>query len=602
MDNLLIDITIYLVAAVVTVTIAHRLKLGSVLGYLAAGIVIGPWVLGLIAQVDQVLQFSEFGIVFLLFIIGLEMQPRRLWRLRRAILGLGGLQMLVTSIALAFLAGWLLSLSPAPAAVAGISLALSSTAFAVQILSERGELASRHGRAGFSILLFQDLAVIPVLALLPLLSASQTQLTLLGGLEKTATATLVIGALLVGGHYILKPVLRIVATTRNQEIFIAMTLLIVVGTSAIMQAIGVSLALGAFAAGVLLADSEYRHELEANIDPFKNLLIGLFFIAVGMSINLGLFVHKPLVLIGLTLSLVVFKGGVLTLLGRRHGLRWKSARNLGAYLSQGGEFAFVILSSAVGNELLAQPDADLLVASVTLSMVLTPFAVNASAWLNARLSPSEPAPAFETPPNSEHTVIIAGFGRVGGTVARLLRAKTIGFTALEANPDHVNFLRQYGAEVYYGDAARVEMLQAAGADKARVLVLTMANQAVSLATIHVVQTHFPHLKIIARARDRRHAYQLLECGVTVFQRETFLSSVALAGDVLRTLGFVSDEVDRTTRRFRHYDEQRLREHYRLGDDAERQARLDREAMVELEAQFKRDEVEQSATVTRAWGR
>ncbi len=589
MDTSLTRIAIYLGAAVIAVTIAQRLKLGSVLGYLVAGVVIGPWVLGLIGQVDQVLHFAEFGVVFLLFIIGLEMQPKRLWALRRTILGLGGLQMALTSLVLAVVVGWTLSLSPAASFVAGMSLALSSTAFAIQMLAERGELASRHGRAAFSILLFQDLAVIPILALLPLLSAGQSKFTILGGLEKTATATLVIAALVMGGHYVLKPVLRVIAATRMQEIFIAMTLLIVVGTSAIMEATGVSLALGAFVAGVLLADSEYRHELEANVDPFKDLLLGLFFIAVGMSINLGLFISRPVALLGLTFALMILKTIILVFLGRRQGLDWRATRNLGAYLSQGGEFAFVILSTAVADRLLPRPEADLLIATVTLSMVLTPFSVKASAWINERLNPIETKQAYETPVESEHAVIIAGFGRFGSTIARLLRAKRIGFTALEINPEQVNFVRRFGAEVYYGDASRVEMLRAAHADRARVLVLAVADADVSLNTIHMVQTHFPHLKIVARARDRRHSYQLLERGVTIFHRETFLSSVALAGDVMRALGFGNEEVERTARTFRQYDEGRLREYYRLADDAERLARLDREAIEELEDQFERDE-------------
>ncbi|WP_111746470.1 monovalent cation:proton antiporter-2 (CPA2) family protein [Salinisphaera orenii] len=596
MDASLTQIAVYLAAAVIAVTIAQRLKLGSVLGYLAAGVVIGPWAFGLISKVDQVLHFAEFGVVFLLFIIGLEMQPRRLWALRRSILGLGGLQMVLTTVVLALFLGWALALSPAPAFAAGVSLALSSTAFAVQMLAERGEMATRHGRAGFSILLFQDLAVIPILAILPLLSVGQSQLSIIGGLEKTGTATLVIVGLIIGGHYILKPVLRVVAATRMQEIFIAMTLLIVVGTSAIMQAVDVSLALGAFTAGVLLADSEYRHELEANVDPFKDLLLGLFFVAVGMSINLGLFLERPFALIGLTVALMVIKGVALALLGRRYGLRWRATRNLGAYLSQGGEFAFVILSTAVADDLLARPEADLLVAVVTLSMVLTPFAVKASSWLNKRLeSPDSQARMYDTPVDSEHAVIIAGFGRFGSTIARLLRAKRIGFTALDVNPEQVDFVRRFGGEVYYGDASRVEMLRAARADRARVLVLAMDDPEVSLTTIQVVQTHFPGLKIVARARDRRHAYQLIEYGVTVFHRETFRASVALAGDVMQALGYGGEEVERTNRTFRRYDEARLREHHQLADDAARQARLDRAAIAELEEQFERDEAAYAAT-------
>lgn len=594
MDASLTEITIFLLAAVIAVPIAQRLKLGSVLGYLLAGMAIGPWGLGLIGQVEEVLHIAEFGVVFLLFIIGLEMQPTRLWALRKAIIGLGGLQVLATGIVLSVAATWVMKMPPAPAVVAGFSLALSSTAFALQMLAERGELTSRHGRSAFAILLFQDLAVIPILALLPLLSVGHAEVTLLGGLERTLKVALIIGGLVVGGHYVLKPVLRVVAATRMQEIFIAMTLLIVVGTSAIMDAAGISLALGAFVAGVLLADSEYRHELEANVDPFKDLLLGLFFIAVGMSINLGLFAARPLYLIELTAGLMFIKVVVLSVLARRNGLSWSASRNLAAYLSQGGEFAFVILSTAVAGHLFVQAEADLLVATVTLSMVLTPLFVQAMAMLNRWRSDSSDVPEYETPTESEHPVIIAGFGRVGGIVARMLRAKRIGFVALEINPDQVDFVRRFGAQVYYGDASRLEMLRAARAEEASVFVLAIANVEASMRTVHMVQTHFPHLKIVARAHDRRHAYRLMNMGITVFQRDTFLSSIALAGDTMRALGLKRDEVERAQKTFRTHDEARLAEHYEVADDEERLTRLARESAAELEEQFERDAREHAA--------
>lgn len=584
----LTEITIFLLAAVIAVPIAQRLKLGSVLGYLLAGVVIGPWGLGLIGQVEEVLNIAEFGVVFLLFIIGLEMEPRRIWALRKAILGLGGLQVLATGIVLSAGAAWWMQLPPAPAVVAGFALALSSTAFALQMLAERREMTSRHGRSAFAILLFQDLAVIPILALLPLLSVGHAEVTLLGGLEKTLKVALVMAGLVVGGHYLLKPVLRLVAATRMQEIFIAMTLLIVVGTSVIMDAMGVSLALGAFVAGVLLADSEYRHELEANVDPFKDLLLGLFFIAVGMSINLGLFASQPVYLLELTAGLMFIKVVVLSVLARRNGLSWAASRNLAAYLSQGGEFAFVILSTAVASHLFVQSEADVLVATVTLSMVMTPFFVQAMALLNRWRSQDFEAPDYDTPEAFEHPVIIAGFGRVGGLVGRMLRAKGIGFVALEVNPEHVNFVRRFGAQVYYGDASRLEMLRAARADEASIFVLAIANVEASMRTVHMVQTHFPHLTIIARAHDRRHAYRLMHEGVTVLQRDTFLSSLELAGDTMRALGLKRGEVERAQKTFRAHDEARLVEYYAASDDEERLVRLARESAAELEDQFERD--------------
>ena len=590
MELLLEEIAIFLAAAVVAVPIAHRLGMGSVLGYLAAGIVIGPWCLGLISEVDEVLHIAEFGVVLLLFIIGLEMQPRRLWALRKTIIGLGAMQVGLTAAALAVSASVFLHLPVASAVVAGLALALSSTAFALQLLSERGELTAKHGRSAFAILLFQDLAVIPILALLPLLTAGSESVSFLGALWETVKIALVVAAMVVGGHYLLRPVFRLVAATRMPEIFTAMTLLIVVGTSVIMEATGVSVALGAFVAGVLLADSEYRHELEANVDPFKDLLLGLFFIAVGMSVNLGLIASQPLFLIAITLGLMAIKGAVLFTLARRHGLSWGASRALAAYLPQGGEFAFVILSTAVAGGLFVQAEADLLVATVTMSMVLTPLLVKAVAFYHSRREPRG-QPSFDTPDGSEHPVIIAGFGRVGQIVARLLRAKHVGFTALEINVDQVDFVRKYGNRVYYGDASRLDLLRAARIEEAKLFVLSIGNIEASLRTARTVREHYPNLKIIARARNRKHAYQLMDLGVTVLQRETFLSSLALAGDALRALGFKSDEIDRAKRMFRSHDEKRLAEHYKVADDETRYAKLVMESAKELEEQFERDAAE-----------
>jgi len=584
---LLEQIAIFLAAAVVAVPIAQRLGLGSVLGYLIAGVAIGPWGLGLIAEVEQVLHIAEFGVVLLLFIIGLEMQPKRLWALRKTIIGLGGLQVGATALALAIAAASVMNLPFAPAVVAGLALALSSTAFALQLLAERGELTARHGRAAFAILLFQDLAVIPILALLPLLTYGSESVSFVGAVLETAKIAAVLGAMVVGGHYLLRPIFRLVAATRMPEIFTAMTLLIVVGTAVVMEATGVSVALGAFVAGVLLADSEYRHELEANVDPFKDLLLGLFFIAVGMSINLGLIIAQPLYLLGLTVGLVAIKAAILFVLARRNGLSWGASRSLAAYLPQGGEFAFVILSTAVAGGLFVQTEADLLVATVTLSMVLTPLLVQSVAVYN-RMRTKKTEPAFDTMDGPEHPVIIAGFGRVGQIVARVLRAKHVGFTALEINPDQVDFVRKYGNKVYYGDASRLDLLRAAGAHEAKLLVLAIDDEAASLRTAQTVRTHFPELKIIARARNRHHAYELMDLGINVLQRETFLSSLELAGDAMKALGMKSAEVDRAKRLFRAHDEKRLFEHYDAADDETRYAKLVMEAATELEEQFERD--------------
>lgn len=590
---MLAEVVVFLMAAVIAVPIAQKLRLGSVLGYLLAGVVIGPGVLGLISQVKDVSNLGEFGVVFLLFIIGLEMQPRRLWALRRAVVGLGGLQVLITGLVLSGLAVPVLHIPLGPAVLAGFTLALSSTAVALQVLSERSEMTSRHGRSAFAILLFQDMAVIPIMALMPLLSVGHAELSWSSGLIQTGKMAAVIGILVIGGHYILKPVLRIVAAARVREIFIAMTLLIVCGTALIMDAANISVALGAFVAGMLLADSEYRHELEANIDPFKDLLLGLFFMSVGMSINLSLFATDLPRLLLMTLGLVVIKITILLFLARRYGLEWSAARKLAAYVGQGGEFVFVILSLAMEDQLFAEHTRDLLVGTVTLSMALTPFLVQGAAVLNRRLAArGQPrGKGYEAPPaESEHPVIVAGIGRVGGTVARMLRAKRIGFVALELNPDQVNFVRRFGGRIYYGDASRAEVLQAAGADEARVLLLAIGDPDISLRTVQMVQSHFPHLTIIARARDRRHAYRLLDAGVTVFQRDTFLASVQLAGDTMRSLGIRSDEIEYAKKTFRKHDETWLVEHYKVTDE-ERMRKLAKEAAAELEELFERGEAE-----------
>ncbi len=585
----LAEIAIFLSAAVIAVPIAQRLGLGSILGYLAAGVVIGPWGLGLIGEVEEVLHLAEFGVVLLLFVIGLEMQPRRLWALRKSIVGLGGLQVLLSALVLAVLAAWAMDLSPAAATVAGLALALSSTAFALQLLAERGELTAKHGRAAFAILLFQDLAVIPILALLPILTAGSEAVSLSGALWETGKIAGVLTIMVLGGHYLLRPVFRLVAATRMPEIFTAWALLVVIGTVLIMEATGISVALGAFAAGVLLADSEYRHELEANIDPFKDILLGLFFIAVGMSINLGIVSAQPVHIVLWTLGLLAVKSAFLYVLGRRNGLAPPAARSLAATLPQGGEFAFVILAAAVASGLFVQAQADRLVAVVTLSMALTPFLAMANGWLNRRLAQArQSASSFDMPEEPEQPVIIAGFGRFGQIVGRMLSAKRIGFTALEISPDQVDFVRNYGNKVYYGDASRLDLLRAAGAADAKIFVLAIGGLDASLRTARIVVRHFPHLKVYARARNRRHAYELMDLGITSLQREMFLDSLELSGQVFRGLGISNKETERAMQLFREHDEKRLFEHHDMADDESRMRQLALRAAEELEEQFTRD--------------
>jgi monovalent cation:proton antiporter-2 (CPA2) family protein len=579
---------VFLAAAVAVVPISKRLGLGGVLGYLGAGMLIGPQVLNLAGDVDSILHFAEYGVVLLLFIIGLELQPSRLWVLRKSVFGLGSAQLLATALLLALAARGLGLAWPA-ALIAGFGLAMSSTAFALQLLAERQQLTTHHGRAAFAILLFQDLAVIPLLALLPLLAPSAADGGQAGALTGMLKAAAMLGLVVLGGRYLLRPILRAVAATRIHELFTAMTLLVVIATSLAMEYAGLSLALGAFMAGVLLADSEYRHELEADIEPFKGLLLGLFFIAVGASVNLHLLVAQPLAVLALVAGLLAVKAAVLLALARLTGQRPDSARQLGLILSQGGEFAFVVFTAAVAAQLMPRATADLLVLTVSLSMVATPLLLAAhdrllAPWLKGR---EQPAP-FDTIDDPGNPVIIAGFGRVGQIVARILRARKIGFTALESNAEQVDFVRRFGSKTYYGDPARIELLRAAKAGQARLFVLAIEDVEHSLRTAETVRRHFPDLKIIARARNRQHVYRLMKLGVSWIIRDTYLSSLEMAGQVLRELGLGENEAARSVRRFREHDEALLLRNYAFHDDEAKLADLAKRAAQELEDLFEQD--------------
>lgn len=583
---------VFLAAAVITVPIARRLGLGAVLGYLAAGVLIGPFGLQLVTDIERILHFAEFGVVLLLFIIGLELQPTRLWSMRKAVFGTGALQVGVTA---ALLAGLAVAggLGTTTAIIVGLGLALSSTAFALQILAERSELTARHGRTAFSILLFQDLAVIPILAFVPLLSSGGEHAAQEEMWWMLARVVLVIALVVAGGRYLLRYALRLVAGTGIHEIFTAFALLVVIGTALLMELAGLSMSLGAFLAGVLLADSEYRHELEADIDPFKGLLLGLFFIAVGMSLNLAVVIEEPLAIGMLVVALLLVKAAVLLGLGLWSGLSLASSRKLAAVLPQGGEFAFVIFTVALGAGLLDQSLKDLLTVVVTLSMVLTPALVLLNRTLEARAS--EPVePRYDVPEVEDSQVIIAGFGRVGQIVARILRARRIPFTALDKSSDQVDFVARYGNKIYYGDASRLELLRAARVDRAEIFVLAIDDVADSLRTAEMVRRHFPKLKIYARAHNRKHAYQLMDLGVAMIRRETFLSSVDLARQILIGLGLPSAAAERAARRFQEHDERRLWADHESHQDDERMVYLTKRGAEELEEMFEQDRLEDAA--------
>jgi len=582
--DLLQESIVYLLAAIVMVPISRRLGFGSVLGYLAAGIIIGPFGIGLIRDPEHIMHFAELGVVFLLFIVGLELQPSRLWVLRKMVFGLGSAQVLVSTIVLAAIA-WSFGLDTTGAIVIGAILALSSTAFVLQMLAEKRELGTQHGRAAFSILLFQDLAAIPLIAIVPMLGGTSN-----GGLDLTQLAIMVltIGGLIIGGRLLLRPVLQVAAGSKIPEIFTATALLVVIGAALLMEVAGMSMVLGAFIAGMLLADSEYRHQLEADIAPFKGLLLGLFFIAVGMSVNMGLLLETPLRIITIVALLMAAKAIVLLPLARAFGMcDSKAALSLGAVMSQGGEFAFVLFGIAARERIIAAELIDELILAVAVSMLLTPFAYLLNEALGKRFAKQE-EPEYDEPDNPHNDVIIAGFGRVGQIVARLLKIFGTTFTALEIDSSQVDVVRRYGNTVHFGDASRLDILRAAGADHARVFVIAIDDIESSVRTAEVVHRNYPHLRIIARARNRRHAHALFDFGIEHVFRETFLSSVSMSKRVLIGLGFDSDEVEAVGERFRARDSRLLQEQHAFHLSEDKLIQSARDTAAEFDALLESD--------------
>ncbi len=553
---------IYLGVAVIAVPLFKRLGLGSVLGYLAAGSLIGPWGARLVTDPERIMQFSELGVVFLLFIIGLELKPQRLWVMRKVVFGLGSLQVFASGL---ILAGLLLiaGLNWVAALVAGLSLSLSSTAFALQVLGERKQLNTTFGKASFGILLLQDLAAIPLIGLVPFLGVSATassQAWYVGA----GKAIGMIVALVLAGRFLMQPVLRKVAAVKMQEIFTAATLFIVLGVALLMESVGLSMALGSFLAGVLLADSEHRHELEADIEPFKAMLLGLFFISVGMTVNFGLLLSKPFLVLGAVLGLLLVKSLVLYTLGILFGLKKPSARAMALTISQGGEFAFVVFGVAVVNQIIEKPLADLFTLVVTISMVMTPFLVMLNDYWEKKKTGD--VPKFDEIQSEDNQVIIAGFGRFGQVIGRILRVRGIRFTALDHDQEQVNVLRKFGNKVYYGDATRLDLLTAAGAAKAKFFVLAIDNVEGSLQVARLLKQHFPNLTIFARARNRQHAYELLALGIQLIYRETFGTSLETVQDLLVRIGLDQFDAKDTVAKFKEHDERMLLEQFAIRHD------------------------------------
>lgn len=586
-DSLLLNALYYLLAAVITVPLFKRLGLGSILGYLFAGIVLGPHALGIIEDPESVLHFAEYGVILLLFVIGLELAPEKLWSMRNHIVVLGGSQVLLTGLVIGF--GMVMLVALPLAFVLGLTLALSSTALAIQLMSEERILASPLGRKGFSILLLQDLAVIPILIAVSVLAP--------GASGASTPAWYVTILALVGvvafGRFGLSELLAAVARSNNREVMTAASLLIVIGVAVLMNAVGLSMGLGAFLAGIMLANSDYRHQLESDIEPFKGMLLGLFFIAIGMTLNLELLWASPLRFVVLALGLVFVKTVIITAILRWRHVSLKEGIQLGLMLSQGGEFAFVVLSQGQQAMLFDAALAEQLTLIVGLSMAFTSPLVT----LYRRIGRSR---SVEQPDQDRHwdshqpEVIIAGFGRFGQIIGRLLQARHIPFTAMDKDSAHVEFVKQFGNRLFYGDLTRIDLLRSAGIKHAKILVVAVNDVAQSLAIIDHAREQNSRIKIIARAVDRFHAYELYKRKVESVVRETFASSLEAATETLEQLGYTEGQALEVAKRFRLHDEELLERSAQHMEDMEELRNIARQGRRELELLFEEDTRKQVA--------
>ncbi len=579
-------------ATAIAVPISRKLGFGSILGYLVAGLVIGPSGLRLVTDVGQIAEVSELGVVMLLFLIGLELRPHRLWVLRKPVFGLGFGQMVPTALLLAGIVR--LTGVPWPgAAVLGMGLALSSTAIVLPMLAERELLPSSAGRDCFAVLLFQDMAFIPLVALVPLL-AHNAEVPTHVPWQDVARGVAAIAVILVGGSFLVEPVFRIVGGAKTPEVFTATALLLVIGTAGLADWAGLSMSLGAFLAGVLLSDSEYRHELQADIEPFEGLLLGFFFISVGMSANLPLAVRRPaLVLVSLAV-LIAAKVGVAFVLGLVRRGSVQSSLRFSLALPEGSEFSFVLFGAAVSAGALAREMADLAILVVALSMLVTPVLFAASERLVIPRLGVRKEPVYDRIDGPPTPVIICGFGRVGQVVGRVLNLQKIPFTALDKDPAQIDVVRRFGRKVYFGNPTREEVLRAAGAETAKVLVIALDDMDEALRVAEMAKRHFPNLAIFARARNRRHAHLLMDVGIDGIIRETFFSSLRLAEMVLERLRVPHAEAERIIELFREYDERALVETHAIAGDEQQLIQSSQQAAQELMAILEADREEQAS--------
>ncbi|HZH05483.1 MAG TPA: glutathione-regulated potassium-efflux system protein KefC [Lautropia sp.] len=585
---------IYLGAAVFAVPLSKAIGLGSIIGYLAAGMAIGPWGLGLVSNVEDILHFAEFGVVLMLFLVGLELEPRRLWSMRRPIFGWGSAQVLGCT-ALLFLAALAGGIDWRTSLVAALGLALSSTAISLQVMGERNMMPTSAGQSGFSILLFQDVAAIPILALLPLLAAHPGADSALPPVNRVLEAIKIVGVIsgiVLGGRLALRPLLRWIAKSRIPEIFTAASLLLVVAIAALMQLVGLSMALGAFLAGVLLADSEYRRELETDIEPFKGLLLGLFFIAVGMSIDFGVLLASPGAMAVVILVFLAIKGVLIWLLASLMGLPMRDRPVFTLLLAQGGEFAFVVFQAAAGSRVISAETSSLLLGAVAISMLVSPLILVAiDRWLLPRWAQADTAALEELQEPQHAPVIVAGFGRYGQIVARVLGSAGYASTVLDHDADMVEAARSFGSKVFYGDATRLDLLRIAGAEKAQVLVVAVDDVQQSLSIVDLAQAHFPHLELVVRARDVTHWNELRDRGVLWVERELFESSLRSARTVLEVLGFEPYEARRQALRFRQHNIRLLDEMHPHHKDRAKLIAVVRQGRQQFEEQMAQERTE-----------
>ncbi|MEL0167956.1 MAG: monovalent cation:proton antiporter-2 (CPA2) family protein [Pseudomonadaceae bacterium] len=587
-------VVVLLLATVIAVPLAKRLRLGAVIGYLAAGVIIGPGALALIAHPESMSHVSELGVVLLLFIIGLELSPKRLWVMRRAVFGTGLAQVLLCAAIMGGLAWLVFEQAFKTALVLGLGLALSSTAFGLQLLAERRELNSPHGRQAFAVLLFQDIAAIPLIALIPLLGDQAS-----GGdgnaLLQTGKVLGSIAVIVIGGRYLLRPLFRVVARTGLQEVSTATALLVVIGTAWLMDLVGVSMALGAFLAGLLLADSEYRHELESQIEPFKGLLLGLFFITVGMQADLSLLTSKGAAVALLTAMIIGLKLPLIYLVGRQFAKLDKgSALRLGLILAAGGEFAFVVFQLATAHQLLDAILHSMLVLAITLSMAVTPLLILGLSLLIKPASDGEKPvpPEYEQIESDSPRVVISGMGRMGQVIARMMRAQRVPYVALDTSVDSIDMSRSLSADmpIFYGDPLRPEILRAAQVDKAQFFIITSSDPDITLRTAETVRRLYPQITIIARARNRQHVHKLIDLGVLPV-RETFHSSLEMSRQILTGMGLSPEQAASRIARFRRHDESVLAAQHEVYDDAAAVMQTARQARSELETLFDSDRIE-----------